>query len=38
VERLIEAGADEIVLAPVAADPESLGETIRYLMPLLARR
>jgi alkanesulfonate monooxygenase SsuD/methylene tetrahydromethanopterin reductase-like flavin-dependent oxidoreductase (luciferase family) len=38
VERLIEAGADEIVLAPVAADAESLGETIRYLMPLLAKK
>lgn len=38
VQNLIEAGADEIVLAPVAPDPESLGETIRYLLPLLARR
>jgi alkanesulfonate monooxygenase SsuD/methylene tetrahydromethanopterin reductase-like flavin-dependent oxidoreductase (luciferase family) len=38
VQNLIEAGADEIVLAPVAPDPESLGETIRYLLPLLAKK
>jgi 5,10-methylenetetrahydromethanopterin reductase len=35
VQRLVEAGADSVVLAPVENDPASLQEIIRYLLPLL---
>jgi alkanesulfonate monooxygenase SsuD/methylene tetrahydromethanopterin reductase-like flavin-dependent oxidoreductase (luciferase family) len=35
VQRLVEAGADEVVLAPVEPDPASLQETIQYFIPLL---
>ena len=37
VKRLVAAGADSVVLAPVEPDPASLQDTIRYLMPLLKK-
>jgi alkanesulfonate monooxygenase SsuD/methylene tetrahydromethanopterin reductase-like flavin-dependent oxidoreductase (luciferase family) len=37
IQRLIEAGADEVMLAPVENDPESFKDTVKYLMPLLKR-
>jgi len=35
IQRLVEAGADEVMLGPVENDPESFEDTVRYLMPLL---
>jgi len=35
IQRLIDAGANEVVLAPVENDPHSFTDTVRYLMPLL---
>lgn len=37
VKRLLDAGADSVVLAPVEHDPASLQSTIQYLMPLLRK-
>jgi 5,10-methylenetetrahydromethanopterin reductase len=37
VKRLLEAGADSVVLTPVENDPASLQATLRYLMPLLRK-
>lgn len=35
IQRLIEAGADEVMLAPVENDLDSFKDTIKYLTPLL---
>ena len=35
VKRLVDAGADSVVLIPVDFDPACMQETIRYFMPLL---
>lgn len=35
VQRLVDAGADSVVLAPIEPDPAGLQVTIRHLMPLL---
>jgi len=35
IMRLVEAGADEVILQPLHNDPDGLDEFIRYLMPLL---
>ncbi|MBN1372718.1 MAG: hypothetical protein JW987_12325 [Anaerolineaceae bacterium] len=37
VQRLAEAGADEVVLTPVEPDPAAFEETIRLLLPVLMR-
>ncbi len=35
IQHLIEAGADEVMLAPVENDPDSFKDTVWYLAPLL---
>jgi alkanesulfonate monooxygenase SsuD/methylene tetrahydromethanopterin reductase-like flavin-dependent oxidoreductase (luciferase family) len=35
IQRLIEAGANEVMLAPVENDPHSFTDTVRYLRPFL---
>ncbi len=35
IQQLIDAGADLVILAPVENTPESLSDTIRYLMPVI---
>jgi 5,10-methylenetetrahydromethanopterin reductase len=35
IQRLIDAGANEVMLAPVENDPDSFTDTVRYLSPLL---
>ena len=35
IQRLVDAGANEVMLGPVENDPESFKDTVKYLMPLL---